>query len=213
MNDTALQQVRDKLEKVADSGNLPLVTSAIETVHGEGNPNAEIVFIGEAAGRNEAIQRRPFVGVAGRLVNKQLEENGLKREDVYITNVVKTRPPNNRDPLPAEILAYQEYLNEELEIIKPKLVVTLGRFSMARFMPEVKISEVHGRVFKYRENNRTFVVMPFYHPAAALRRGTLMQAFIKDFQLIPLVLPLARKIDQNEEIEGNIQELNISSKK
>ena len=128
-----LLAVRTRLE--TNALNLPLVQTAKDTVPGEGNPNAEIMFIGEAAGYHESVQRRPFVGLAGQLLNKTLIANGLKREDVYISNVVKTRPPQNRDPLPEEIAAYAPYLDAEIDIIEPKIIATLGRFSMGKFLP------------------------------------------------------------------------------
>lgn len=181
-----LKQINKKLEDSYKT--LPMVTKPEDTVPGEGNPDAEIFFIGEAAGRNEAIQRRPFVGVAGKLVNKQLEAIGMKREDVYISNVVKTRPPDNRDPLPEEIESYRPFLDEELAVVEPKLIVTLGRFSMGKFIPNVKISMVHGRLHKVTFNGKKVFVLPFYHPAAALRRGIVMDAFIADFLKIPKVL-------------------------
>ncbi len=147
-------------------------------VPGEGNPDSEVVFIGEGPGFNEDKQGRPFVGQAGKLLDKLLTSIGISREEVFIANVIKHRPPENRDPLPSEILACKYWLDQQMEIIKPKVVVTLGRYSMARYMPNVKISEVHGNPIKIKG----LVVIPMYHPAAALRRGIVMDSIEKDFQ-------------------------------
>lgn len=205
-----LTELREEMETLAIQGNLPLVSLAHEIVPGEGNPMAEIMFIGEAAGRNELEQRRPFVGVAGRLLNRRLEAIGVRREDVYISNVVKTRPPNNRDPLPAEIQAYRAFLDAEIEIIDPKLIVTLGRFSMGKFLPEVKIGQVHGRVFQVEFNGKARFVMPLYHPAAALRRKLFLETFIQEFGRIPKVLAYVKEKHQELEMQESIQELVMS---
>ncbi len=182
----ALLDIRKQLE--ADGPDLPMCTRAEDTVPGEGNPEAAIMFIGEAAGRNEAIQRRPFVGLAGKVVDRELVNNGLERKDVYISNVVKCRPPENRDPLPEEIEAFRPYLDKEIEIIDPKLIITLGRFSMGKFIPDAKISLIHGRLHKVKFRGKTRFILPFYHPAAALRQGKVMEMFIKDFAKVPKIL-------------------------
>ncbi len=181
-----LQQVRQQLEQ--DAPKLPLVQTARETVPGEGNPSAEIMFIGEAAGYHESVQRRPFVGLAGKLLDKTLAENNLRREDVYISNVVKTRPPQNRDPLPEEIAAYAPYLDAEIDIIEPKIIATLGRFSMGKFLPLVKISQVHGQPRWIEWKQRKILIMPLYHPAAALRSTQLLNTFKADFAKLPQLL-------------------------
>lgn len=203
-NAHALADVRAQLE--ADYADLPLVSKAVDIVPGEGNPNAEIIFIGEAAGRNEAIQRRPFVGVAGKLVDRQLEAIGIKRSDVYITNVVKCRPPENRDPEPEEIAAFAPYLDKEIEIIKPKLIVTLGRFSMGKFIKDVKISFVHGRLHKVSFGGKMLFVLPFYHPAAALRQGKVMDLFIADFQKLPKILEYVKSKKAELEFVETVQD-------
>src|SRR3989344_6209203 len=164
-------------EMAADS-SLPLSSNL---VFGEGDLNALVLFIGEAPGYNEDIQRRPFVGRGGQLLNKILEAIGWKREDVYITNIVKRRPPENRDPLPDEIAAYQPYLARQIKIINPPIIVTLGRFSMNYFLPEAKISRDHGKIFCV--NGR--LVYPIYHPAAALRNPDMMTDFQKDLSKLP----------------------------
>ena len=203
-NADKLREVRKQLE--VDYASLPLVSSAKDTVPGEGNPNAEIMFIGEAAGRNEALLRRPFVGLAGKLVDKQLEAIGIPRKEVYISNVVKCRPPDNRDPLPEEIAAFAPYLDREIEILDPKLIVTLGRFSMGKFIPDVKISMIHGRLHKVKFQGKMRFVLPFYHPAAALRQGKVMDMFIADFQKIPKILEYVNSKKAELEFETTVHE-------
>jgi uracil-DNA glycosylase family 4 len=181
----ALNKVNKAME--ADK-HLPLVKSQQDIIPGDGNPNAEIVFIGEAGGYYESIQRKPFVGAAGKLLNQMLASINLSRKDVYITNMVKARPPDNRDPLPDELKKFEKYLNEELKIIKPKLVVTLGRFSMAKFLPSVKITQVHGKLYKREFGDRSLFVIPMFHPAAALRAPAVTKMFTEDFLKLPRAL-------------------------
>jgi len=175
-----------KLEQAAPT--LPLATHATDIVPGEGSPDAKIMFIGEAPGQNEAVQRRPFVGKSGQLFRQVLRDVGFVEAEVYISNIVKVRPPENRDPVLEEITAYQPYLNQEIEIINPTLIVTLGRFSMAKFLPDVKVSQVHGRLHKVKWNGRVLFVLPMYHPAAALRATKMKAAFIQDFQRLPKIM-------------------------
>ena len=170
-------------EEIESDQVLPLVGSA-NLVFGEGDANARVMFIGEAPGRNEDLLKRPFVGRAGKLLDEALKEIGWPRESVYITNIVKRRPPDNRDPLPDEIEAYKPYLTRQIEIINPSLIATLGRFSMNYFVPSAKISRDHGQPL--RVNSR--VIMPLYHPAAALRSTAMMNEFKKDFKKLPAVL-------------------------
>jgi DNA polymerase len=181
-----LKKIRAKL--AASAKKLPLAKIAKDTVPGEGNPNADILFIGEAAGYNEHVQRRPFVGRAGKLLNSVLEDIGIPRKDVYITNILKVRPPQNRDPLPNEIEAYRPFLDEEIEVIKPKIIATLGRFSMGKFLPDAKISQVHGQPRWVDFNHQRLLIMPMYHPAAALRNGNVLAMFKADFDKLPRVL-------------------------
>jgi uracil-DNA glycosylase family 4 len=162
----------------------PLWESATNAVPGEGNPGAEIVFIGEAPGFYEDKQGRPFVGAAGRLLNKFLEEIKLSREEVFICNVLKHRPPGNRNPLPEEIAACCYWLKQQLEIIAPKLVVTLGRFALFQFIPDGKISRLNGQPQVVEE----LVVFPLYHPAAALRSSGIMKEFRTGFCKIPDIM-------------------------
>lgn len=158
-------------------------------VPGEGSAEAQIMFIGEGPGAKEDDLGRPFVGSAGKFLDEMLASIKLERKDVYITNVVKCRPPNNRDPLPEEVAQCWPWLLDQIKIIKPKLIITLGRHSMARFLPEMKISEVHGQAMR-REiegvGSRAFFVL--YHPAAALYNPALREVLIKDFKKIPKVL-------------------------
>lgn len=157
---------------------------------GDGNTDADIVFIGEAPGKNEDEQGLPFVGAAGKFLNEMLATAGLNRSDVYITNIVKYRPPNNRDPSPEEKQAFWPYLARQLEIIDPKAIVTLGRHSMEFFLPEAKISQIHGHAVrkkvKYHDSKEhEWLIVPLYHPAAALYNGGLRQTLIDDFLLVP----------------------------
>jgi DNA polymerase len=163
-----------------------LAAQATQLVFGDGNPDADIIFIGEAPGKNEDIQGRPFVGAAGKFLNEMLDMIGLKREDIYITNIVKYRPPNNRDPLPEEKAAFLPYLKKQLDIIKPKLIVTLGRHSMDVLLPGLKISQVHGQPKRYHGK----VYLPLFHPAAALYNGAMRQTLIDDFARIPDIIKL-----------------------
>ena len=197
-------EIRQQLE--ADWESLPLVSSMAETVPGDGNAEAEIMFIGEAAGRNELIQRRPFVGQAGKLLQKELEKLGLKREDIYISNVVKARPPDNRDPLPEEIEAYRPYLDDEIEAIDPVVIVTLGRFSMGKFIPGVKISQVNGRLHKVHFRGKDRFVLPFFHPAAALRQGVFMEKFMADFQKLPKIVEYIKNKKTDQETIDTVHE-------
>lgn len=219
-----------------------LAKTAKQLVFGDGNPDAQIVFIGEAPGKNEDEQGKPFVGSAGKFLNEMLTMIGFKREDVYITNIVKYRPPNNRDPLPEEKQSFLPFLEAQLEVIKPKLVVTLGRHSLNCFLPDLSISQVHGRPKRFhwtlhkrtggqnadgvqgdneRRVSRTsgtasesrkqstpqsaaklggvtgsaskqtelvLVLLPLFHPAAALYNGGMRQTLIDDFARIPAIL-------------------------
>lgn len=174
------REALQKLEQeIANDKTLPLREANL--VFGEGNINCKILFIGEAPGKTEDELKRPFVGRSGQLLNKMLEEIGLKREDVYITNIVKRRPPENRDPLPEEISAYKPYLTRQIDIIKPTLIATLGRFSMNYFLPDAKISRDQGKLF--RANG--YFIYPIYHPAAAMRGNAMMNDFKESFKKLP----------------------------
>lgn len=198
-----LQKVYQELEAAAPS--LPLAQVATDIVPGEGSAEAKIMFIGEAPGYFEAVQRRPFVGKSGQLFRKILkEEAGYDETEVYISNIVKVRPPDNRDPLPKEIEAYKPFLNQEIEIIEPDLIVTLGRFSMAKFLPDVKVSQVHGRLHKIKWHDRMLYILPMYHPAAALRAPQVKLSFIEDFKKLPKILSW---IDEQAEVQAFKQDV------
>lgn len=158
-----------------------LASQATQLVMGAGNPNADIVLIGEAPGKNEDEQGLPFVGAAGKFLNEILTSAGMDRGDVFITNIVKYRPPNNRDPLPDEKKAFWPYLLKQLQIIEPKVVVTLGRHSMEYFLPGQQISKIHGEPKRIQFGDHKIVVVPLYHPAAALYNGSMRQTLIDDF--------------------------------
>jgi uracil-DNA glycosylase family 4 len=170
-----------------------LAAQATNLVMGDGNLNAEIVFIGEAPGKNEDEQGLPFVGAAGKFLNEMLAQAGMQRSDVYITNIVKYRPPNNRDPLPEEKKAFWPYLLKQLQIIEPKIVITLGRHSMEYFLPDMKISQIHGEAKRIQFGDHKIVIVPLYHPAAALYNGGLRQTLIDDFVNVPKIIELMNK--------------------
>ncbi len=165
-----------------------LAAQATQLVMGDGNLDSDIVFIGEAPGKNEDLQGLPFVGAAGKFLNEMLATAGMVRKDVYITNIVKYRPPNNRDPLPDEKAAFWPYLLKQLEIINPKVVITLGRHSMEYFLPGSKIGDVHGEPKHVQFGDHKIVLMPLFHPAAALYNGSLRQTLIDDFLKVPNVI-------------------------
>jgi DNA polymerase len=167
-----------------------LYKGALKAVPGEGNPDAEVMLIGEAPGWHENQQGRPFVGAAGQFLNDLLRSVGLRREQVFIGNVIKHRPPDNRDPQPDEIAACIPYLERQIEVIDPRVIVTLGRFSMGHFFPGEKISRIHG--LAKRHGNR--LVLPLYHPAAALHQNALRRTVEEDFKRLPAVLEEARKL-------------------
>ncbi len=165
-----------------------LFRSRKNAVPGEGPANAEIMFVGEGPGFHENEQGRPFVGAAGNFLNELLAQAGLQRSDVWITNVVKCRPPGNRDPLPEEIATCDQYLERQIAAINPKIIITLGRYSMGKFLPGAKISSVHGQM---RRVGDRFVIAMF-HPAAALHQASIKPAILKDFAQLPKLLEQAR---------------------
>lgn len=170
-------------EELRGDTRLPLRESNL--VFGEGDINADVMFIGEAPGARENELMRPFVGRAGKLLDKLIESIGWKRENVYITNIVKRRPPENRDPLPEEIAAYKPYLTQQIAIINPKVIATLGRFSMNYFSPAAKIMRDQGKIFRLGNNQ---LLVPLLHPAAALRSNEMMNAFVLSFKKLPLII-------------------------
>ena len=171
-----------KREMEADK-KLPLFGEA-NLVFGEGDANAEVMFIGEAPGFHEDKLTRPFVGQAGKLLDKLLVEIKWPRDSVYITNIVKRRPPENRDPLPEEIETYKTYLKRQIQVINPKIIATLGRFAMNYFLPNFKISQSHGKGVVLRGK----IIYPLYHPAAALRATAILKELENDFKKLPALL-------------------------
>lgn len=181
----------DKLNKYwQENCKCELRKTATQAVFGDGNENAEVIFIGEAPGKNEDLGGRPFIGSAGKFLDEMLEIINMKREDIYITNIVKYRPPENRDPTPEEKEACNLWLINEIKIISPKLIVFLGRHSMGKFFPNEKISEVHGKLLikSIPELDKKQAFMPLYHPAAALYNGSMRETLIKDFKKIKTAL-------------------------
>lgn len=183
------QKVLNKIVQDIKEHTCSLRAGCIQPVPGDGSPYSDIVFIGEGPGRFEDKQGKPFVGPAGKLLSEMLESVGLKREDVFITNINRCRPPSNRDPSPDEIAEHSEFLERELELIKPKLIVPLGRFALNQFLPNEQISKCHGKA--KRKNNQVY--FPIYHPAAALHNPNLGNVLREDFKKIPSIL---KKIDE-----------------
>jgi uracil-DNA glycosylase len=183
-------------ERVRNCQDCALCKGRTNAVPGDGSYESKIMFIGEGPGKDEDKQGKPFVGSAGKFLTQMLEDIGLKREDVYITNVVKCRPPENRDPLQPEVDACFKYLDEQLKIIKPKVIVSLGRHSMDRFIPGHKISAIHGQakrvtgIFSEKQ-----VIFPLYHPAAALYNPNLRGTLLEDMRKLPVLI---KKIEQEE---------------
>lgn len=193
-------EIQAVAKDVANCSKCQLCSGRTNAVPGSGHPKAKILFIGEGPGKDEDLQGKPFVGAAGKLLTKLIESIGLTRDDVFITNVVKCRPPENRDPFQEEVDACYPYLVRQLKAIKPLLVVTLGRHSTARFLPDTKISEVHGQPKIYKGIwQKLQVYLPLYHPAFALydpRNRTILE---EDFKKIPLIL---KKLEQQQKNES-----------
>jgi uracil-DNA glycosylase len=192
----ALKKIRDEVLALKES---PLyeerIKNKVHPVIGEGSHFAKIVFIGEAPGRNEAATGRPFVGAAGKILGELMESIGLKREDAYITNIVKDRPPQNRDPLPEEIEIYGPFLDRQIDIIQPPVIVTLGRFSMNYIMKKFEldfeiepISRAHGKMYDAKASYGPIKIIPLYHPAAAIYNQSLKGTIMDDFQVVKKVL-------------------------
>jgi DNA polymerase len=183
------QELENLHKKWISECECELKKTATQAVPGVGNPDAEIVFIGEAPGKKEDELGEPFVGAAGKFLNEMLAKISLNREDIYITNIVKYRPPNNRDPESAEKSACREWLLAELKIISPKLIVFLGRHAMNNFFPDLQIGQTHGKLLiKKFKGMQTKYFFPLYHPAAALYDGSMREILMEDFKKIPKVL-------------------------
>ena len=179
-----MNSLEELAEVVRGCTDCPLSRGRTNAVPGEGSPEAEVMFIGEGPGYQEDRQGRPFVGPAGQFLDALLASIGMKREQVFIANMIKCRPPQNRDPAPAEMAACSKYLERQIELIDPKLIVTLGRFSLARFFPGESISRARGKV---RQKDGRFIY-PVMHPAAALHRQDLRPSIVQDFKAIPDIL-------------------------
>jgi uracil-DNA glycosylase family 4 len=173
-------------------------------VPGEGPDDAQIVFIGEAPGYHENRLGRPFVGAAGKFLDQLLDSIGMRREDVYICNVIKCRPPKNRDPLPNEVEACRSFLERQIDLIHPRLIVTLGRHSMATWFPKASISKIHGRPAQFGE----LVVLPFFHPAAALHQPKYRADIERDFTRIPEILSQVEGFDKVQ-LDDSAEQLSL----
>lgn len=176
---------------ISDCKRCDLFQTKTKDVSGVGSPTAEVLFIGEAPGKKEDEEGEPFVGAAGKFLTEMIEGIGLKRYDVYIANVLKHRPPGNRDPFPEEAKACFPYLERQIELIQPKLIVFLGRHAMNRFFPEFRISNVHGKAFQKKSELKESgkqVYLALYHPAAALYNGGMRETLKEDFGKIPKIL-------------------------
>ena len=188
-----MSELTDLYQQIAACPDCDLCQGRNHAVPGEGPENAEVMLVGEAPGWHEDRQGRPFVGPAGHFLEELLASVGLRREDVYITNVIKCRPPDNRDPLPKEIAACRKYLERQVELIKPRVIVPLGRHSLAWFLPRESLGKAHGTM--RRDENGTFY-LPMYHPAAALHQQALRQTIEGEFRKLPAVIAEARQAAQ-----------------
>jgi uracil-DNA glycosylase family 4 len=181
-------------EEIVACRDCELAKYRTKVVPGEGAEDAGLLFIGEAPGWHEDQQGRPFVGPAGQFLDQLLASIGLRREEVYIANVIKCRPPQNRDPLPAEIQSCRKWLDRQIEIIQPQMIVTLGRYSLARYFPNQSISKIHGKPRK----SGGVIYYPMYHPAAALHQGSLRRTIEEDMLKIPQILAQGEDLPQDE---------------
>ena len=189
-DEVRLQAMRRLEDEVLACRRCPLAQTRTCAVPGEGNLNAVVMLVGEGPGADEDRQGRPFVGRSGQFLTDTLAQLGIARSEVYITNVVKCRPPQNRDPLPAELIACGDYLIRQVEIINPRIIVTLGRFSMRRWFPEGAITEIHGRG---RNIGRGRIALAMFHPAAALRSPAWLSAFNEDMAKLPALIERAQR--------------------
>lgn len=203
------ERLKQLEQELLSKTSLPLQESNL--VFGEGNVNAKVLFIGEAPGFYENELKRPFVGRGGKLLDECIAGIGWKRSNVFITNIVKRRPPDNRDPLPEEIEAYKPYLTSQIEIINPKIIVPLGRFAMNYFLPDAKISRDQGKTF-FVEGR---IIVPQYHPAAALRSTTVMQELKNSFKKLPTVLARSlanESLPEEKKKENKVEKNNTQTK-
>jgi uracil-DNA glycosylase len=181
---TKKQQLEILKQKVLADPNLPFRDEAHNLVFGYGSENPKILFIGEAPGRNEDLSGIPFNGAAGKVLDELLTTININRDEIYITSVLQYRPPKNRDPKPKEIALFQPYLDEQIKILSPKIIATLGRFSLHKFLPNAKIAEIHGKPQKLDWQGMHLTLIPLYHPAAVIYRRNLKETLEFDFQII-----------------------------
>jgi uracil-DNA glycosylase family 4 len=200
-----MSQLSELALEIADCKKCILSKSRTKSVPGEGPENAAIMFIGEGPGFHEDKQGRPFVGAAGQFLEELLAGIGMKREDVFIGNVIKCRPPGNRDPMPDEIEACRFYLDRQIELLNPKVVVTLGRYSMARWFPNAKISAIHGQPRKIEGR----LIVPMFHPAAALHQPSLRKDVEADFQKLPEILTQFEQLDDTQPLPPEAEQLSL----
>ena len=184
-------------KRIRDCQNCSLCSTRKNAVPGEGPINARLMFIAEGPGLNEDNQGRPFVGAAGTFLEQLLEQAGIRRQDVFITNMIKCRAPDNRDPSVQELAACNDYLDQQIELINPELIVTLGRFSLAKFLPGETISKARGQVRRRQGRN----IFPVMHPAAGLRRTEFKEKVIQDFKAIPAILQMLQDQPMQDEPE------------
>ncbi len=180
-------------EEIIACQDCELAKYRTKVVPGEGAEDADLLFIGEAPGWHEDQQGRPFVGPAGQFLDQLLASIGLRREEVYIANVIKCRPPQNRDPLPEEIQSCRKWLDRQIEIIQPQMIITLGRYSLARYFPNQSIGKIHGKPRKSED----VIYYPMYHPAAALHQGSLRKTIETDMLKIPQILAQGEELPQD----------------
>ena len=198
IHEGSLKTLDELHHQVRACTDCPLHLTRFQAVPGEGASFAQIMFVGEGPGFQEDRFGRPFVGPAGMFLNELLESAGLRRQDVFITNLVKCRPPNNRDPLPNEIEACNNHLKNQIQIINPRVIIPLGRHAMAHWFPSGRIGELHGRPHRVGD----LIVLPLYHPAAALHNGSLRETIMRDFQILSGLLgdpdiPIRKETAQN----------------
>jgi uracil-DNA glycosylase len=197
-----MANISDLNKQIERCTNCELTKNRTRVVPGEGPDMPDLLFIGEAPGYHEDQQGRPFVGPAGQFLEQLLGSIGLKRHQVFIANVIKCRPPSNRDPLPGEIQSCGQWLDQQLALLKPKMIVTLGRYSMARYFPNESISKIHGKPKKFD----SVVCLPLHHPAAALHQPSLRQIIEADMLKIPQLLLEVNKV---EPAKIEVQQLNL----
>ena len=185
-----LTALHELVTEIQSCERCPLAATRTHTVPGEGDITSVVMFVGEGPGADEDREGRPFVGRSGKFLTEMLTQAGIRREDVYITNVVKCRPPNNRDPVGDELAACSDYLTRQIDLINPRIIVTLGRVSMQRWFPGGKITKIHGQVKNIGHGR---IAMAMFHPAAALRNPPWREAFVQDLQRLPALIDRARR--------------------